>query len=185
MQKIMKMFVCSLLSASRRLVLAALFICFTISSYAQVGDLFVGAQGGFNTRYSDGMYGLNISYHLVDPIEVSFTGLLNPNISLTDELDHSVEKLNVYSLNLDMRYYMLLMRSWGMGPALGYQHLIVKNKDVPIGDFSASGFNIGWHMRFNITDELKITSGWRYTMAAEDARHHYIYLGIGYTFSLY
>jgi opacity protein-like surface antigen len=80
---------------------------------------------------------------------------------------------------------MILMRSWGMGPALGYQYLTVKNKDDSLGSFSTSGFNIGWHARFNLTDEWKITSGWRYTMAGEDVRHHYIYLGIGYTFSLY
>ncbi|MDR2086250.1 MAG: porin family protein [Dysgonamonadaceae bacterium] len=169
----------------RCLLLTTLLTCFAINSHAQTGDLLVGAQGGFNTRYKDGMYGLNLSYHLNDPVEASFTGLFNPAISLTDEFNkNSVTKLSIYSLNLDLRYYMLLMRSWGMGPALGYQYLIVKDKNS-LSDFSASGFNIGWHMRFNITDELKTMGGWRYTMAAEDVRHHYIYLGIGYTFSLY
>jgi hypothetical protein len=80
---------------------------------------------------------------------------------------------------------MLLMRSWGTGPALGYQYFIVKDKKNSLGDFTASGFNIGWHFRHNITDELKIMGGWRYTMGGEDSRHHFFYLGIGYTFSLY
>jgi hypothetical protein len=169
-----------------RLSFVSLLTLFSISSFAQVGDLFVGAQGGFNTRYKDGMYGLNVSYHLLDPLEVSLTGLLNPNISLTDEFNKSKkENLTIYSINLDLHYYMLLMRSWGMGPALGYQYLTVKNKENSLSSFSASGFNIGWHMRFNISDDMKIMGGWRYNMANEDARYHFIYVGIGYTFSLY
>jgi hypothetical protein len=182
----MKIVVCHLSSASRRFILAAVLTCFTVSLYAQAGDLFVGAQGGFNTHYKDGMYGLNVSYHLLDPVEVSFTGLFNPQITLTDEFNKNlIDKLSVYSLSLDLRYYMVLMRSWGMGPALGYQHLIVNDKEKSLGDFSASGFNIGWYMRFNVTDEWKITGGWRYTMGSEDVKHHYIYWGIGYTFALY
>jgi hypothetical protein len=174
----MKMVVC-------RSLLLTLLTCFVLNTYAQTGDLLLGLQGGFNSRYKDGIYGLNVSYHLADPVEASFTGLFNPAVSRTDELFGSVDKLNIYSLNLDMRYYMFLMRSWGMGPTLGYQYLIVKGKDNALNDFSASGFNIGWHTRFNITDELKIMGGWRYTMANESTRHHYLYLGIGYTFSLY
>jgi opacity protein-like surface antigen len=173
----------------KKIVFVLFMAFFTISSYAQVGDLTVGATGGYVTQYKDGMYGLNLSYHLSDPLEVSFTGLMNPNITLTDEFNKNIkEKLNVYSLNLDLRYYMLLMQDWGTGPALGYQYLIVKDKSsnsLALGDFNASGFNIGWHARFNITDNLKIMGGWRYTMASEEARHHFIYLGIGYTFNLF
>ena len=158
---------------------------FFASAYAQVGDLFVGANGGFVTKYNAGMYGLNVSYHVTDPLEVSFTGLTNPNVSLTDEFDKSiVDKLSLYSFNLDLRYYMLHMREWGTGPTLGYQHFIVKDKNTSLGDFNASGFNIGWHVRANLTDEIKLFGGWRYTMG-NDAKHHYFNIGIGYTFSLF
>jgi opacity protein-like surface antigen len=163
-----------------------LFSFLTLGMYAQAGDLFVAPEGGFVTHYKNGMYGLNVSYHLNDGIELSFTGLLNTNIPLEAEFNKSsVEDLSIYSLNLDIRYYLLLMRSWAMGPALGYQYQAVKNKTNSLGDLSASGFNIGWHTRFNITDEIKIMGGWRYTSTNEELRHHYIYIGIGYTFSLF
>ena len=159
---------------------------FFANSYAQVGDLFVGANGGFITKYNTGMYGLNVSYHITDPLEVSFTGLMNPNVSLTDEFDkNDVDKLSLYSFNLDLRYYMLHMRDWGTGPILGYQLFSVKDKNVSLGDFNASGFNVGWHVRANLTDEIKLFGGWRYTMGNDDSKHHYFNIGIGYTFSLF
>jgi hypothetical protein len=170
----------------KKSIFILLSVFFSLSSYAQTGGLFVGAQGGYVTHYKNGMYGLNLAYQLADPVEISFTGLLNPSISLKDEFDKSlVEKLNVYSFNLDMRYYLMHMSSWGMGPVLGYQYQVVKNKSDFLGDFNTSGFNIGWHIRADLTDDVKLMGGWRYTMAKEDAKHHYIYLGIGYTFSLF
>ncbi|MDR1436863.1 MAG: porin family protein [Candidatus Symbiothrix sp.] len=163
-----------------------LCIACSFASYAQAGDTSVGLLGGYDTQYKDGMYGLNISYHLIDQAEVGFTGLFNPNISQTDEFNRTkVENLSLYSLNLDLRYYLLLTRSWGMGPFLGGQHLIVQNKEYSYKDFSVFGFNIGWHIKANITEEIKLTTGWRYTMANEGIKHHCIYLGIGYTFSLH
>jgi hypothetical protein len=170
----------------KNFVFALLSMCFSLASYAQVGDTFLGLQGGYNSQYKDGMYGLNISHHFLDQAEASFTGLLNPSISLSDT--YPEDNLKVYSLSLDLRYYLMLMRSWGMGPVLGYQHLFVQYKEKPWCDFNASGFNIGWHLRGNLTDEIKLMGGWRYTMAnksSEDTKHHYIYLGFGYTFSLY
>jgi hypothetical protein len=170
----------------KKLVFILLLVTCTLALYAQQGDAFIGLQGGYDSQYKDGMYGLNISYHLTDPAEVSFTGLFNPNISQTDEFNRNlVEKLSVYTLNLDLHYYLIYMRSWGMGPSLGGQHLIVQNKENSFGNFNVFGFNIGWHLRANLTDEIKLTGGWRYTMANEGIKHHCIYLGIGYTFSLY
>ena len=170
----------------KRLIFILFLGLFVARSYAQVGDLFVGANGGFITKYNDGMYGLNVSYHLTDPLEASFTGLLNPNASFTDEIDNSISKLNLYSFNLDLRYYMMHMRDWGTGPTLGYQFLVVKDKDpLGVAGFNASGFNVGWHVRANLTDEIKMFGGWRYTMANEEAKHHFFHIGIGYTFSLF
>jgi hypothetical protein len=169
----------------KKIIFFLLLAFFAVKSYSQAGDLFVGAQGGFVTHYGDGMYGLNVSYHLNDPLEVSFTGLFNPKVSLEDDFDNTVDKLGLYSANLDLRYYMLLMDSWAMGPALGYQYLTGKYEDDLLGDFSSSGLNIGWHARANLTDAIKLTGGWRYTMGSEEQKHHYFYIGIGYTFSLY
>ena len=172
----------------KRLIFILFSGLFFANLQAQVGDLLAGANGGFITKYNTGMYGLNVSYHITDPLEASFTSLLNPKVSLTDEFDKSlVDKLSLYSFNLDLRYYMLHMRDWGTGPTLGYQLLVVKdkNKNASLGDFNASGLNLGWHVRVNLTDEIKIFGGWRYTMASENASHHLFNIGIGYTFSLF
>lgn len=157
----------------------------SISVYSQRGDLAVGIKGGYITSYKDILYGADIAYHIADPLEIAFTGLLNTNMTLEDEFDSSIkDKLSMYSFNLDARYYLLLQRTWGTGPALGAQYFTVKNKTQDFID-NVWGFNIGWHIRGNITESLRLNGGWRYTNASEDFRYHYIYAGITYTFSLY
>ena len=168
----------------KEIFILLLVIC-TVRSYAQAGDLLVGATGGYITHYEDPLYGLNVSYHLNDPIELSLSGLLNPNVTRKDEIDDSVDKLNLLSLNLDLHYYMMLMRSWATGPVLGVQYLSITDKEASLGDANVTGFNIGWHMRGNISDTMKVFGGWRYTMAGNEYSHHYFYVGVGYTFSLF
>jgi opacity protein-like surface antigen len=166
----------------KRLILV-LFLFFSLANvFAQKGDLFGGIEGGYTTYYNNALYGLNVGYHIADPLEISFTGLLNTNASRIDYLD-DVEKFSLYSFNFDFHYYLLLMRSWGMGPVLGYQFL---NEKYNADSFNFNGFNLGWHLRGNLTDNLKLMGGWRYTMFNEkDANNSYFYVGIGYTFSLY
>jgi opacity protein-like surface antigen len=76
----------------------------------------------------------------------------------------------------------LSSRSWGIGPALGGQYLSVKNKTNEYGTFDVFGFNIGIHGKANLTDNLLINGGWRYTNAKEDANYHFFYVGLAYAF---
>jgi opacity protein-like surface antigen len=174
----------------------AIFILFaailSVSAYAQRGDLTVGLKGGYvnSTKYyKDILYGTDIAYHLSDYLELAFTGLINPNVKWSDS------KLAVYSGSLDFRLYLIHQREWGMGPALGGQYLVVDNKTNKYGPDKSLGFNLGWHIRASLTDNLKINGGWRYTNAKVksndehysdfDMSHHFFYLGLAYTFELF
>ncbi len=173
----------------KKIFLLLFVVILSASSYGQAGDLFVGAKGGYVTSYKDLLYGFDVAYHLADPLEISFTGLMNPDMKVDDEIDGK-SKISLYSANLDMRYYLLLQRTWGMGPALGGQYMYLNKKvlNSPTNEEYSSqplGFNIGWHMRFNLTENVKVNGGWRYTTANKDASHHLIYIGLGYTFNLF
>ncbi|MDR0798841.1 MAG: porin family protein [Dysgonamonadaceae bacterium] len=166
-------------------IISLLLVFSAVCSYAQAGDLFVGAMGGYITHYEDPLYGLNLSYHVNDPIELSLNGLFNSNVTLKDDFSDD-SKLKLLSLNLDLHYYMILMRSWATGPTIGGQYLRITDKaDQPLLNASAGGFNIGWHFRGNISDTMKAFGGWRYTMAGKEYSHHFFYIGVGYTFSLF
>ncbi len=173
----------------KKVFLSLLAVLLFTTTYAQKGDLYVGAQGGYITHFKDLVYGLNVSYHLADPLEISLTGLMNPSIKEAGDNLIDPSTIKMYSANLDFRYYMLLQRTWGMGPSLGGQYLFLDKKyDNSVGEeykVNAFGFNIGWHMRANITENIKLTGGWRYTTANHDASHHLFYASIGYTFNTY
>ena len=171
----------------------------SIPGYSQKGDLTVGAKGGYvysPTYFKDILYGIDVSYHLSDPLEIAFTGLLNPNITSYKNIKDEKKQLAAYSANLDFRLYLLHQREWATGPALGGQYYIVDDKTENLGAYKALGFNIGWHARINLTDYVKINGGWRYTNAKAkdrsswdenstlDISHHLFYLGIAYTFEL-
>ncbi len=178
----------------KKLFLLLFLTACSLGARAQAGDLFVGATGGYITNYKNILYGVNAAYHFTDPLEISFTGLMNPNI--TEELGdpgdatYTKSKIKMYSTNLDMRFYMVLQRNWATGPFIGGQYSYIDKKYLNSATNEAyavnvAGFNIGWHLRGNITEHLKINGGWRYTSANHDASHHLIYLGIGYTFNLF
>ena len=175
----------------KKTVFILLLAVLSVHAYSQKGDLTVGAKGGYlySSNYFKGMlYGIDIAYHLSDPLEVAFTGLINPNIP------HEKSKLAAYSTNLDFRLYLIHQREWATGPALGGQYFIVDNKTNRYGADKALGFNIGWHLRVNLTDYVKLNGGWRYSNAKErnsdnhyadfDMSHHLFYLGVAYTFEL-
>jgi opacity protein-like surface antigen len=162
----------------------------SLSVYSQKGDLAVGLKGGYvysPNYYSDALYGLDVAYHIADPFEIVFTGLMNPNVSYKNEWGDKY-KLSVYSANLDLRLYLLMQRDWATGPALGGQYLVINNKTTDYAGVNTLGFNLGWHLRINVSDNLKINGGWRYTNAKDDGldvSHNYFYAGLAYTFSLY
>jgi opacity protein-like surface antigen len=176
----------------KKIVFILLPVFFATSSYAQTraGDLTVGARGAYISMYKSLTYGLEASYQITDPLEVSLSGMLNPNIKylLDRDRDRDYRKVSFYSGSLDLRFYLLNMEVFGMGPALGGQTIFFKSmdstSDVRDEDVSC-GFNIGWHIRMELSENMKLNGGWRYTTATEDRSHHSFYLGIGYTFHLF
>lgn len=186
----------------KKTVFILLLTVLSVQAYSQKGDLTVGAKGGYlfsPNYYKDILYGIDVAYHLSDPLEIAFTGLMNPNITSYEDINNVKKKLAAYSANLDFRLYLIHMREWATGPALGGQYYIVNDitKTTENYDYKALGFNIGWHIRANLTDNLKINGGWRYTNAKAkdkskywddnssfDISHHLFYVGIAYTFEL-
>jgi opacity protein-like surface antigen len=174
----------------KRIIFILLLPLCAIGLYAQAGDLYVGAQGGYITKYEGLLYGLNVSYDISDPLQISFTGLLNPALTEKDGFNsNNDEKLALYSMNLDLRILLLNQKTWATGPAVGGQYLIAKYKNDPAGikNFETLCFNIGWHIRANVSDNLRVTGGWRYTNTKESigASHHMFYIGVGYAFNLF
>jgi len=187
----------------KKTALALLFVILSVSAFSQRGNLSVGAKGGYvlsssDLKYEGILYGFDVAYHLSDPLEIAFTGLLNPNISRNDE-NGAKDNLAAYSANLDFRLYLIHQQVWATGPALGGQYYIVNSITSGAGkyDYSALGFNIGWHIRFNLTDNLKLNGGWRYTnVKAQNKKywwdssypfnmsHQIFYVGLAYTFEL-
>ena len=177
----------------KKIVLILFLAILSIHAFSQKGDLTVGAKGGYvlsnsTYNYRNILYGIDIAYHLSDPLEIAFTGLMNPNIP------HDQSKLAIYSANLDFRLYLIHQREWATGPALGGQYYIIDKPNEYKAD-KALGFNIGWHIRANLTDNVKINGGWRYTNSkakdkksyrdkTTDISYHLIYVGVAYTFEL-
>ena len=193
----------------KKIVFVLLLAFLSIQAYSQrKGDLTVGAKGGFvyspmDLKYNGVLYGIDIAYSLSDPLEVVFTGMMNPNIPRTinkPDKEHPntplvKDILSVYSTSLDFRLYLINQREWGIGPALGGQYYIVNNKSNKLDANKTFGFNLGIHGRVNLTDNLVLNGGWRYTNAKAkaskiysdlkfDMSYNLFYLGIAYTFEL-
>jgi len=178
----------------KKYVILLLFILFSTVSFSQKGTISVGAKGGlvytqdyFKDLGVKYLYGLNIDYNLTDALEASLSGLMNTNAE-----KYSGDALSVYSTNLDFRLYLLQMRTWATGPALGGQYIYAKNKVHNDTELSCLGFNLGWHFKVFITDNLGANVGWRYTNAKEKANersfpmnHHLFYAGLTYSFNLF
>jgi len=189
----------------KKIVFILLLAFLSVQAYSQQkGDLTVGVKGGYVYSphyYKGGLYGFDVAYNLSDPFEIVFTGLTNPNIPYQD-VNNTKKNLAVYSANLDFRLYLVNLREWGIGPALGGQYYIVDvTKDSAaspnLGSNKALGFNLGIHGRVNLTDNLVINGGWRYTNAKAknnpkwyianssfDMSYNLFYLGLAYTFEL-
>jgi opacity protein-like surface antigen len=170
----------------KKIAIVLFLICFTAKAYSQAGDLYVGAQGGYETKYKNLLYGLNLSYNVSDPIQISLTGLMNPNILHKAEYNWDKdETIRLYSASLDVRLFLINMDSWATGPSVGAQYLNLNYPDNDLRNYHAWGANLGWHVKANVTDNLQLNGGWRYTTATEGASYHLFYLGVGYTFNLF
>ena len=170
----------------KKTVLVLLFAGLALRAFSQMGDLSLGLKGGYATIYDGGLlYGFDAAYNLTGSLEVTFTGLMSPNISSTF-LNFPIRNYSIYSGSLDARLYLISSRTWGIGPALGGQYLSVKeitknnqNKDL----YNVLGFNIGIHGKVNITDHFQINGGWRYTNTKYDfLKYSFFYLGAAYVF---
>jgi hypothetical protein len=169
----------------KKTVLILLFAGLATHVFSQAGDLSLGLKSGYATNYDNFLYGFDAAYNWTGALEIAFTGLINPNISQTDDwyTPSRTEKLSVYSGSLDARLYIISTRTWGIGPALGGQYFSVKNKTKEAGTFNTLGFNIGAHGKVHITDNLLINGGWRYTNAKEKtAKYSIFYLGVAFVF---
>jgi opacity protein-like surface antigen len=166
----------------RKIFLVLVLAVISLNTYSQSGDFAVGAKAGYITYYKNLLYGLDLSYHLTDPLELAFTGLYNSDVSLKNEITNKTNKFAIYSMNLDARLYLIMQESWATGPVLGGQYLISKCKTDDLISEKVFGFNMGWHIRANVTDNLKINGGWRYTNAKEELSHNLFYAGVAFTF---
>jgi opacity protein-like surface antigen len=197
----MRIFVPKIIVSMKKIIFVLLLGALSMQAYSQKGDLTVGAKGGYvysPNYYKDILYGVDVAYHLSDPLEIVFTSMMNPSINSYTNINNEKKKLAAYSTSLDFRLYLIHQETWATGPALGGQYYIVDDKGINLGANKAWGFNLGWHVRVNLTDNLKLNGGWRYTNAkAKDSNHWWssdnnkfdmsynlFYLGIGYTFEL-
>ncbi|MDR0699373.1 MAG: porin family protein [Tannerella sp.] len=172
-------------------VILCLVFFSSVQAYAQAGDFYGGLQGGYITYYKAPLYGCNLSYTIFGPLQISLTGLMNPNVNKPAAYNKDVmEKLKLYSANLDARLFLINMESWATGPSLGVQYLhkgkttfLTDGREESYAD-NLLGFNIGWHLKVNVTDNFRVNGGWRYSSIKDDDSYNLFYVGIGYAFNL-
>lgn len=169
----------------KKIALVLTLAIVSLSAYSQAGGLSVGVRGAYLTHYETPHYGIDVSYHLSNSIELSLSQLISPSLTLKDKDLGTKEKLGLYSTSLDIRYYMIQQDSWGTGPSIGGQFLYIKDREVSTFDEKMAAFNIGWHIRGNLTENIKLNGGWRYTNGKDETRYHSFYLGVCYTFELF
>jgi len=178
----------------KKLLLFATLFVFTAATYAQQGDLYVGAQGGYITDYKDFLFGAKVGYRLTNPLEVNFSFLMNPEIKLKDDAyPNNNSKIKMYVYDVNLCYYIIQNNMWDMGPAFGLEYGIVDNHFYNIAvpfteNANYRAFNIGWQIKCNITDNLKLSGSWKYSTGkdvdSESVNRHTFCLGIGYTFNV-
>lgn len=169
----------------KKILLILLLVVGSMSVSAQKGDLNVSALGGYLSTYSGFLYGLNASYHLSDPWEASFSALINPN--MTSREFGGKRETDYKSFSADIRLYMIRLAAISTGPALGVQYNHLKHMSVSDGfGFNENlwGVNIGWHLRADVSENIKVNLGWRYTSATDDSSFNLFYVGLGYTFQI-
>jgi len=172
-----------MMNKMKKAVIILSLVFLSIQSYAQAGDLYFGLQGGYATYFKAPVYGLNISYDILKPLQVSLTGLMNPKApAVWKEYEKG---RSLYTVDLDARLFLINLDSWATGPSIGaqYLHFKVDDNTLPFSD-SAFGFNIGWHLRVNMSENLRLNGGWRYTTNKIQG-YSLFYIGIGYAFNLF
>jgi hypothetical protein len=168
----------------KKIFAAILLAGVSIGAAAQNG-LTVGAQGGYMTYYKDMTYGINLTYDVSTPFQLSLTGLMSPKISRPDEFNANKKNTNeLFSLNLDARFLLINLESFATGPSVGAQWLHNKETITFPETYNNLGVNIGWHVQANLTDNIRLTGGWRYSTLKGSESYNLFYLGLGYCFYL-
>ncbi|GHU67157.1 hypothetical protein FACS189413_01420 [Bacteroidia bacterium] len=173
----------------KKIALILLLGFFALKSFAQAGDLTIGAQGGYITYYKNALYGLNLSYAPSDPLQLTLSGVFNPKITLPYEWNANLQtQWALYSLNLDARFLLLNFDAFATGPSIGVQYLY-NIHEYPTNEPSYTnndyGFNLGWYIKLNLTDNLKLSGGWQYSNISSPGRdYNMFYLGLGWAFNV-
>ncbi|MDR0686944.1 MAG: porin family protein [Dysgonamonadaceae bacterium] len=167
----------------KKIFISLLLATVTLTSHAQ--KLSVGIKPGYvkmdGYNLSGMNYGIEAGYQFGYALETNICGLYGPNLisSLTDN------NFSLLSASLDMRFYLIQQETWGTGPVIGGQYFVLKNKSSELyGTDNLPGFNLGWHARAFLTDNLQLNGGWRYTNAKTNHTYHLFYLGLAWTFDL-
>ncbi|KAA6301073.1 MAG: hypothetical protein EZS26_002789 [Candidatus Ordinivivax streblomastigis] len=174
----------------KKIVLILLSGFFGLTTFAQGGDVTIGAQGGYTTKFKGTVYGLNLSYGVNNMLEISASEMMSTDLMKYDLLYKKDYRLKLFSAtHLNIRFLLLNFGDFATGPGVGAQYLIYRYQPVPNEyldrDFNGLGFNIGWHARCNVTENLRINAGWHYSSIKEENSYNTFYLGIGYAFNLY
>ncbi|MDR0547097.1 MAG: porin family protein [Dysgonamonadaceae bacterium] len=158
---------------------------FALKSFAQAGDLTIGAQGGYITYYKNALYGLNLSYAPSDPLQLSLSSILNPKIIRADALNPNGQIENsLFALNLDARFLILNFDSWAVGPSVGVQYLHNKEKIMLENTYDRIGVNLGVYAKVNLTENLRLGGGWQYSSLKDSESYNMFYLSLGWAFNL-
>ena len=174
------------LEIMRSLTFAIFLLLFTLGVNAQrAGDWSIGADAGYVSYYKDIVYGARTTYSVTEPLEFSASFLMNPALKSKDPAGDKSEG-KWFSYNIDWTYYALMQRVWSMGPTIGGQYLDYNVKYKFDQDtFKAFAFNVGWRIRLDLSDNIKMTGGWRYSTGQDDTGYHLFYVGVGYCFNFY
>jgi len=170
----------------RTLNIVILFLLLTLGANAQrPGDWYIGADAGYVSYYKDIVYGARTTYSITEPLEIGASFLMNPVIKSKDPGGEQSEG-KWLSYNLDLTYYALIQYGWSMGPTIGGQYLDYNVKyKFDKETFKAFAFNVGWRVRLDLSDKIKLTGGWRYSTGQDDTSYHLFYVGVGYCFNFY
>lgn len=176
----------------KKIAFLLIIALFTIKAQAQTGDLTLGARGAYITKHEGFLYGLDLSYQLSPLLEISASGLMNSKIHKKDKEFNDPDwdrDISFYSGALDLRFLLINSELLATGPSLGGQYMSFKSKNrngFIEDEESGLGFNLGWHVRVTLAENLKLTGGWRYTNSKESIlSHHTFYVGVGYAFNLF
>ncbi len=173
----------------KKILFLVLLTLVVVYSYAQKGDLYIGGQGDYITMYKDFGFGIRGGYNFSDPFQVNLIYTMTPTISMENS-GAPDDKAQLYNMDLNLNYYILNNKSWGMSPVVGLNYLIEKmdwlSWAIPTKEINnLFGLNLGWDIKYNVTEAVRLHGSWKYSILKDDHSHHTFSLGIGYYFNVF